>query len=53
LLIDVERLAGKPKLSVTLDGKPLYETVLDTARYVLEVPMPAVKENQEKAGIRC
>jgi len=47
LLIDVERLAGKPKLSVTLDGKPLYETVLDTARYVLEVPMPAVKKTRK------
>lgn len=47
LLIDVEHLSGKPKLSVTLDGATIFNTVLDTARYVLEVPMPAVEKRKE------
>ncbi len=47
LLVDVEHLQGKPVLQVELDGKPVYRTVLDTARYQLEVPMTAVKSKRE------
>ena len=42
LLVDVEHLSGKPRLSVLLDGKPVFSTVLDSARHQFEVPMPAV-----------
>ncbi len=44
LLVDVECLGGNPALRVALDGKPVFSTRLDTARYVLEVPMPAVTQ---------
>jgi predicted alpha-1,2-mannosidase len=47
LLVDLEHLTGSPSLEVELDGKPIYQTVLDTARYQLEVPMPAVSETKE------
>ena len=47
LLVDVEHLQGKPVLEVELDGKPVYRSPLDTARYLLEVPMPAVKVPRE------
>ena len=46
LLIDVEHLSGKPKLAVMLDGKPIFSTVLDSARHQFEVPMPAVTTEQ-------
>ena len=42
LLVDVEHLADFRALRVTLDGKQIYTAHLDTARYVLEVPMGAV-----------
>lgn len=42
LLVDIEHLSGQPELSVTLDGQPIFTTTLDTARYQLEAPMPAV-----------
>ena len=44
LLVDVEHLKAFRELSVRLDGKQVYATRLDTARYVLEVPMKAVKK---------
>lgn len=43
LLVDVQHLSGKPKLTVKLDGKMIFTDVLDSARYEYEVPMPAVK----------
>ncbi|WP_276090510.1 GH92 family glycosyl hydrolase [Pedobacter sp. JY14-1] len=43
LIVDAEHLAGKPVLSVKLDGKEVFSQRLDTARYQFEVPMPAVK----------
>ncbi|WP_129698814.1 GH92 family glycosyl hydrolase [Parabacteroides goldsteinii] len=46
LLVDVEHLEGQPALAVELDGKEIFSTVLDTARYCLEVPMPAVASSQ-------
>lgn len=42
LLIDVEHLAGKPNLTVKLDGTLILKTRLDSARYQFEAPMPAV-----------
>ncbi len=46
LIVDVEHLAGKPELEVKLDGEAIYSTLLDTARFVLEVPMPAVSKKK-------
>src|SRR5690606_12697966 len=43
LLVDVEHLSGKPVIAVELDGQNIYKKQLDTARYKLEIPMPAVK----------
>lgn len=42
LLVDVEHLQGNPKLTVKLDDKMIFESAVDTARYVFEAPMPAV-----------
>ena len=47
LLVDVEHLEGQPNLTVELDGEKIFSTQLDTARYCLEVPMPAVKSTQQ------
>lgn len=44
LLVDVEHLGEFRELKVRLDGKQIYTTHLDSARYVLEVPMKAVKK---------
>ena len=46
LLVDVEHLGEFRKLKVRLDGKQIYATHLDSARYVLEVPMKAVKKHK-------
>ena len=46
LLVDVEHLGDFQELSVRLDGKQIYATHLDSARYVLEVPMKAVKKRK-------
>lgn len=42
LLVDVEHLEGHPRLTVELDGKEILSEQIDTARYILEAPMPAV-----------
>lgn len=42
LLVDVEHLKGSPVLTVELDGKEILTEQLDTARYILEAPMPSV-----------
>jgi len=42
LLVDVEHLSGSPSLEVEVDGEILFKKTLDTARYELEVPVPAV-----------
>ena len=47
LLVDVEHLSGHPELSVKLDGTEVFAAKMDTARYVFEVPMPAVKKNKK------
>jgi len=43
LIVDVEHLSNKPVVEVQLDGKSIYKTTLDSARYQLEAPMPAVR----------
>lgn len=47
LLVDVEHLEGSPHLSVKVDRNLVFETSLDTARYLFEVPMPAVTRKRE------
>lgn len=42
LLIDVEHLSGRPKLTVVVDGGNEYSTFIESGRSTLEVPMPAV-----------
>ncbi|MDL2322454.1 GH92 family glycosyl hydrolase [Bacteroidales bacterium OttesenSCG-928-A17] len=49
LLVDVEHLQGRPKLSVELDGKTLFTANVDTTRYQFEVPMPAVATAKNSA----
>lgn len=49
LLIDIEHLDGSPTVTVELNGKSIYSATLDTARYILEAPMPAVKKKQKGA----
>ena len=44
LLVDVEHLNDFRELSVRLNGRKIYSAHLDSARYVLEVPMKAVKK---------
>jgi predicted alpha-1,2-mannosidase len=44
LIVDVEHLEGTPTLTVELNGKEILTQTLDTARYLLEAPMPAVSK---------
>lgn len=46
LLVDVEHLSGNPKLSVIVDGNPVFSETLDSGRHEFEVPMPAVTTEQ-------
>lgn len=45
LLMDIEHLQGRPDVSVLLDGKQIFASKLDSGRYILEAPMPAVKRD--------
>lgn len=47
LLVDIEHLAGTPQITIKLDGGDIFTSRLDTARYVFEAPMPAVKKNRK------
>lgn len=47
LLVDVEELSGHPTLEVEVDGKKVFTQQIDTARYVLEVPMSSVETTQK------
>ncbi|WP_224071580.1 GH92 family glycosyl hydrolase [Arachidicoccus terrestris] len=49
LLIDVQHLKGRPDLSVQLDGKKIFHQVIDTGRFDLEVPMPAVRTEKQSS----
>ncbi|MDO6605319.1 GH92 family glycosyl hydrolase [Arenibacter palladensis] len=42
LLLDVQHLQGNSKLSVTLDGKSIFQEVVEHGRNIYEVPMMAV-----------
>lgn len=42
LLVDVEHLSDTPKLTVKLDGETIFEQTIESKRYTLEAPMPAV-----------
>lgn len=42
LLVDLQELSGQPDLTVKLDGREIFTKIIDTGRFVLEVPMPAV-----------
>jgi predicted alpha-1,2-mannosidase len=46
LLVEVERLTGKPNLTVRLDGKQIFQEQLETGKYQFEAPMPAVKSSK-------
>lgn len=47
LLVDVEHLSGNGLLTVRLDGKEIFSSHLDTARYVFEAPMAAVRKKKK------
>lgn len=47
LLVDVQHLSGKPVLTVKLDGRQIFKSKLDSARYQFEVPMPAVSVGRQ------
>jgi predicted alpha-1,2-mannosidase len=42
LLVDAEYLKGSPKLSVELDGKTIFNEIVEQGHYEFEAPMPAV-----------
>jgi predicted alpha-1,2-mannosidase len=42
LLVNIEQLTGQSSLSVELDGKPVFNEMLEQGNYEFEVPMPAV-----------
>lgn len=47
LLIDAEHLVGNPVLKVEVDGQEIFSSVMDTARYIFEAPMPAVHKSRK------
>jgi len=47
LLVDIEHLSGKPELLVKLDGNEILREIIETKRYTLEAPMPAVESTKE------
>lgn len=44
LIIDAQWLAGNEKLSVELDGKTIFNEIVEAGRYQFEAPMPRVKK---------
>jgi len=49
LLLDVQHLSGKPKLTLKLDDRLIFSALPDSARYEFEVPMPAVKTDKNSS----
>jgi len=47
LLVDVEHLAGKPGLTVELDGEEIFSDTIETGRYTFEAPMSPVTSSFE------
>ncbi|WP_251795462.1 GH92 family glycosyl hydrolase [Arenibacter sp. N53] len=45
LLLDVQYLQGSPKVSVILDGKTIFEEIVEHGRNIYEVPMMAVSSS--------
>ncbi|WP_419802400.1 GH92 family glycosyl hydrolase [Mucilaginibacter sp.] len=44
LLVNVQHLYGKPRLTVKLDGKLIFREMPDSGQHEFEVPMPAVSK---------
>lgn len=44
LVVDLEQIQGEPMLRVELDGRELLRQRIESGRYQLEVPMPAVRK---------
>ena len=42
LLVEVEHISSLPKMQVLLDGKEIFNEIIETGSYEYEVPMPAV-----------
>ncbi|MXV15421.1 GH92 family glycosyl hydrolase [Hufsiella ginkgonis] len=42
LLVDLEHLSGTPRLSVRMDGKLIFEEIIERGRHQFEAPMPPV-----------
>lgn len=54
MIVDIEHIAGSPLVEVQLDGKTILSQKLETGRYQLEAPMPAVdKAKDSKYRIIC
>jgi predicted alpha-1,2-mannosidase len=49
LLVDIEHLLGEPIVTVKLDKKFVFAQKLESGRYQLEVPMPAVSSQKNSA----
>jgi len=49
LLLDLQHLQGSPKVSVTLEGKSIFQEVIEHGRNIYEVPMKAVGKSVKSA----
>lgn len=47
LLVDIEHISATPTMEVEIDQQKVFQKVLETGRYILEVPMPAVSAAKE------
>lgn len=47
ILVDVEHLEGRPRVTVRLDEKEILNQTIESGRYILEAPMPAVSTPQK------
>ena len=48
-MVDLEHLDKNPVITIELDGKEILSEVIDTGRYELEAPMPAVNEKTQSS----
>ncbi len=46
LLLEIQHLKETPKLEVALDGKKVFEKIIEHGIQILEVPMPAVRTSK-------
>jgi len=49
LLLDVQHLEGNPKVNVALDGKSIFEVVVEHGRNIYEAPMRAVSKSEKSS----